>query len=147
MHWLIDPIRFHYADFNGRASRREYWMFLLMYMVVFVPVIVLIGFMSAVMSANAGEGFALIGIALVFVLLMSVIVPSIAIQVRRLHDIGKSGWWYLLSFVPYIGGIILLILSAQPSQVGTNAYGPNPYGIEYAPVPQPDNQSPAPPVA
>lgn len=60
---------------------------------------------------------------------LAVLVPSLAVIVRRLHDIGKSGGWFFISFVPFVGGIILLVFECMDSQPGENAYGPNPKGV------------------
>ncbi len=125
MHWLINPIRNHYADFKGRASRKEYWMFMLTYVVLMV----IAGLLIALSALFLYEGLIITLVILFMVGMFGLIIPSVAIQVRRLHDIGYSGWWYLIGFIPYIGGIIILVMSALPSEVGTNQYGPNPYGI------------------
>ena len=91
-----------YATFSGRANRSEYWYFyLLSFIVGLIP---FIGYVA--------------GLAL--------IIPSLAVAVRRLHDIGKSGWNLLLCLIPLVGAIILIIWYCQPSQEGDNEYGPNP---------------------
>ena len=66
--------------------------------------------------------------AFTMIVVLGLIVPSLAVSIRRLHDIGKSGWFILISLVPVIGGIILIIFSLMDSQPGSNAYGPNPKG-------------------
>jgi uncharacterized membrane protein YhaH (DUF805 family) len=119
MHWLLDPITKHYADFSGRTPRQSYWMFTLLitalYIVIAVAGIVLFD--------------AMLSLVLLFIVVVGLFLPSLAIQVRRLHDIGKSGWWLLLSLIPYIGGFILLVLYCLPSQAGSNKFGANPYGV------------------
>lgn len=98
-----------YADFNGRASRSEYWWFALLYFLVLMVVMVLTGGMM-----DESGGFSTIGL-IAFLLVVAVFfVPSLAVSVRRLHDIDKSGWWYLISLVPYVGGLILLVLMVLP---------------------------------
>lgn len=98
-----------YADFNGRASRSEYWWFALLYFLVLMAVMVLTGGMM-----DESGGFSTIGL-IAFLLVVAVFfVPSLAVSVRRLHDIDKSGWWYLISLVPYVGGLILLVLMVLP---------------------------------
>jgi Predicted membrane protein len=105
-----------YADFNGRSPRAEYWYFALFNVAV---VMVL-----AVLGAIIGKLFMYVYYAYV----LAILVPSIAVSIRRMHDIGRSGWWVLISLVPFIGSIWYIVLAALPSQLGPNQYGPNPYG-------------------
>lgn len=105
-----------YADFNGRSPRAEYWYFALFNVAV---VMVL-----AVLGAIIGKLFMYVYYAYV----LTILVPSIAVSIRRMHDIGRSGWWVLISLVPFIGSIWYIVLAALPSQLGPNQYGPNPYG-------------------
>ena len=102
-----------YAEFKGRASRPEYWWFFLSYLIVYVVALVL-------MSAN--RSFSI----LVWIVLLAYFLPLLAAGVRRLHDTGKSGWWYLIALVPFVGGIILLVLLAAEGQPTPNEYGPPP---------------------
>ena len=96
----------HYADFNGRARRSEYWYFALFNLIIsFV-----IGFTFGVIA---------------------VFIPGLAVSVRRLHDIGRSGWWLLLSLIPLVGSIILIIWCCFDSQPGANQYGSNPKEMDY----------------
>ena len=146
MHWFIDPIKNHYADFKGRASRQEYWMFALVYfLVVFIGIIVA-GGLSFLFSLNSAEDsmapfFIVFGVLMLFVL--AVTIPQLALQVRRLHDINRSGWWYLVALVPYIGGFVMLIMSCIAGKPGINKWGPNPYGIGIEPTPEPVTESAA----
>jgi uncharacterized membrane protein YhaH (DUF805 family) len=117
MHWLLDPITKHFADFSGRASRKEFWMFVLF-------CAILVGLPIGIIWALIGETVAVV-IYICFILV--IFVPNIALSIRRLHDTGRSGWWLLLSLVPYIGGLVVLVFYCLPSQVGTNKYGPNKY--------------------
>jgi uncharacterized membrane protein YhaH (DUF805 family) len=136
MYWFIDPIKNHYADFSGRASRKQFWMFALGHtLFVFAWMLVVLVFFAASFAEGFDGGATVFMLPLVLGLFFLVwlglfLVPSIAIQVRRLHDIGLSGWWYFISFVPYIGGLVLFIMSCLQSEQHTNKYGPNPYGIE-----------------
>ena len=108
--WFLNPIQNHYADFDGRATRQEFWMYVLFY----------IG--AAIVASIAGE---VLHVKLLDELLMVVLIlPSLAIGARRLHDTGKSGWWQLISLIPFIGGIILLILFVFKGEEGPNKYGP-----------------------
>ena len=116
-----------YADFSGRSQRMEYWMFTLFYTLV---IIVLVGF-AILFGSPAGEDHTLAEnyFLIVTVLwLLGTIIPSIAVTVRRLHDQDKSGWYYFISFVPYVGGIVMLIFMCLDGTSGPNRYGPDPKG-------------------
>lgn len=104
----------NYAKFDGRARRREYWMFTLVNIVVY-----------AVLNVLAQQVSSVIGI-LALVYMLAILVPSIAVAIRRMHDIGKSGWWVLIALVPLIGGIWYLVLAVTKGQSGSNAYGADP---------------------
>lgn len=104
----------HYADFKGRATRKEYWMASLG--VFFFGVIFTVG-----VVLNTNEIFA----SLSALFQLAVIIPSIAVQVRRLHDIGKTGLFVLLNLIPFVGFIVLLVFCCTDSQRGTNQYGPS----------------------
>ena len=113
-----------YADFDGRARRKEFWMFTLFYCVFSMAAALLDDQMDAGSSDepfNGGFLSAAFSLAL--------FIPSLAVSVRRLHDINKSGWYVLLWFLPIIGWIWLLILHCEDSQIGNNQYGSNPKGI------------------
>lgn len=113
-----------YADFNGRASRSEFWWFLLASFIFNAVVGGVFSGIAVAASAAAGSDMSWITY-LGNVVELVILVPSIAVTVRRLHDIGKSGWWYLIAFVCCIGGIYLIYLCAQESD-GDNEYGPVP---------------------
>lgn len=115
MHWYLDVLKNHYVDYHGRASRREYWMYTL--------VVAIISFVFSII----GSIFHSLNILYVLFVLVNIL-PSWAISVRRLHDIGKSGWWILINLIPLIGSIILLVFTCIGSQSGANQYGKNPYG-------------------
>jgi uncharacterized membrane protein YhaH (DUF805 family) len=100
-----------YANFKGRASRAEYWWFAL-----FVGLLYVVGLVLMSIDETVGS--------MVFVgALLGVILPQLAAAVRRLHDTGRSGAWYLIAFVPYVGSIVLIVLLAQKSQPAPNIYG------------------------
>ncbi|KAB7770824.1 DUF805 domain-containing protein [Xanthomonas maliensis] len=125
MEWMLLPLK-RYADFNGRSRRKEYWMFALMQFIVMV----VLGGLFAVAAAMGGEqgpgplAWALFAVLMLFVL--ALIVPSIAVQVRRFHDQGKSGWFWLINLVPYVGGLIVLVFMCLEGTSGPNAYGEDP---------------------
>lgn len=120
MEWMLMPLH-RYADFNGRSRRKEYWMFFLFVIAVYVG-LALIG---SVLSGGA-EGFGTIGGILITIFGLGIIVPSIAVQVRRFHDQDKSGWFVLLGFIPFIGGLIVFVFMLLEGTDGPNQYGPDP---------------------
>ncbi|MEX2625971.1 MAG: DUF805 domain-containing protein [Ilumatobacteraceae bacterium] len=100
-----------YAKFDGRARRAEFWWFVLANLIVYVVLAILAGAVSAVFWV------------LYVVYALAMLVPSIAVAIRRLHDTGKSGWFLLISFIPVVGPIILLVFYVLDSTPGTNQYG------------------------
>ena len=109
-----------YADFNGRARRKEYWMFALFNIIFLIVAMILDNVLGITFGSDLHYGYLYVLYAL------AVLIPGIAVAVRRLHDIGKSGWWYLIGLVPLIGGIWLIVLLATDSVAGDNEWGPNP---------------------
>jgi uncharacterized membrane protein YhaH (DUF805 family) len=126
--WYVKVLR-DYAVFRGRARRREFWYFALMnFLVVFVGS--LVAKLLEVVTGTSEQGPVAIFFALLYVLYgLAVLLPSIGVSVRRLHDSGKSGWWLLLNFVPFVGAIVLLVFYVLDSDPGENKYGPNPKGL------------------
>ena len=112
MNWFIDCITKNYANFSGRARRKEYWMFNLFNIIACFVVMLLDSFLE-------------LNNILILIYVLAILLPSYAVTVRRLHDTGKSGWWLLLMFVPF-GNIILLIFCLIDSTPGPNQYGENP---------------------
>ena len=108
-----------YAVFTGRARRKEYWFFIL-FNIIASFILGFIDGMTGTFSAEAGLG--LLG----GIYTLAVVIPSIAVSIRRLHDIGKSGWWFLLILIPIIGPIALIVFFVFDSQPQENEYGPNP---------------------
>lgn len=105
----------HYADFRGRAPRSEFWWFMLFTFLLSL----VIGILGAISETLAGIVNILVGLGL--------LIPSIAVSVRRLHDIDRTGWWYLLLFTG-IGVIVLLVFWVQRGTPGDNRFGPDPLG-------------------
>lgn len=101
-----------YAVFQGRAARSEYWWFVLFN--------VLASAVGAVLDQAAGTN------AISMIVSLVLFLPSLAVGVRRLHDIDRSGWWLLISIIPLIGWIMLIYWTVQPSDGGTNRFGPPP---------------------
>lgn len=114
MNYFISALK-KYAVFNGRARRAEYWNFTLFS--------VLISLVLAILetSSGVGEDGYLSGL-----FNLAILIPSIGVTVRRLHDINKSGWFILLSFIPIIGWILMIVWLLTKGDEGVNKYGPNP---------------------
>ena len=125
----------HYADFNGRARRSEYWYFGLFNVIIVILAVILdnvLGLNFTMSTPDYGYGSTEISLGYGWIYCIAVLihlVPSLAVSVRRLHDVGKSGFWYFIAFVPLVGGIWLLILACTDSNSGENEYGPNPKGL------------------
>ena len=115
MHWYTDVLR-RYTDFGGRADRPEFWWFALINLIVEVAIWVI---------GIALFGFAT-GEALAIVYGLATLLPVLGVEIRRLHDTNKSGWWIVVSLVPFVGGIILIVLLAIAGTPGPNRYGPQP---------------------
>lgn len=123
----------NYVNFGGRARRKEYWAFVLFTILGGLA----IGALSGIVAAVSGQGrdsIPMVTLVLVGVFCLAIILPSIAVTVRRIHDLGLSGWFYLLILVPYVGGLILFVFTLIPSQKHENRWGPVPEGVKI-PVP------------
>ena len=112
MDWYIGVLK-KYAVFDGRARRKEYWMFLLFNI---IAASVLLGIDMAIGTYGVLYGIYLLG----------TLAPAIGVTIRRLHDTGKSGWWIFISLVPVIGGFWFLYLMVIEGTKGDNLYGPDP---------------------
>ena len=126
--YMVLPLK-RYADFSGRSRRKEYWLFylfqLLMYAIAAVPAFLLVASADTTGDAEAqsvGLGF----IAIFGIVFLALLLPSIAVTVRRFHDQDKSGWFYLLTFIPYVGGIVVFVMMMLDGTPGPNQYGPDP---------------------
>ena len=107
-----------YAEFNGRSRRKEYWMFVLFNLIISIALTSFERMLG--LGSDYGTGF------LSTIYSLGVLIPSIAVGIRRLHDIGKSGWWLLIVLVPVIGWIWIIVLLATDGHPGSNEYGINP---------------------
>ena len=116
MNYFLDALG-KYAVFTGRARRSEYWYFTLF--------VCLIAFALAALGLGVAGGKPTLARYLIDFYSVLIFLPSLAVSVRRLHDIGMSGWWVLLNIVPF-GGLVLLYFYCQDSAIGANQYGPNP---------------------
>jgi len=118
MDWYIKVLK-QYVDFSGRARRKEFWMFAL-FNILFTIAAIILEIVLGISPHDQPFGLisTLYGVA--------VFIPGLAVAVRRLHDVGKSGWWYLIVFIPIAGAITLLIWFCTDSQEGENQWGDNP---------------------
>lgn len=114
MSWYLAVLK-NYVGFSGRARRTEFWMFTLFNFIVTM----VLGFVEQL----AGTG-GFVGLAYA----LAVLLPSLAVSMRRLHDTGRSGWWLLLGLIPLLGAIVLLVFMVQDSKPEANEYGANPKG-------------------
>lgn len=128
----------NYVNFKGRARRSEYWYAVLFLAIAVIGLTIIDSVLFTDIVIDAGVG------PLTSIFYLAIILPGIALVVRRLHDVSKSGWWYLLGLIPFVGGIVLLIFALQDSTPGPNQYGPSPKG-DFSPAPQ--MMTPAPQLA
>lgn len=118
--WYLQPFR-KYADFTGRAHRREFWIFVLGNVLISVVLYMV----DAALGLRLGGDVDDWGILQVLFALF-ILVPGLAVGARRLHDIGRSGWWQLINFVPFIGGLVLIVLWALKGHADANRFGAPP---------------------
>lgn len=112
----------NYANFNGRARRAEYWYYTLMNIIILLPLYLL----GVAGMASESELLGFLGIGSYVILALATFIPTLAVAVRRLHDTGKSGWFYLVGFIPLVGAIILLVWFFTDGNRFTNEYGEDP---------------------
>jgi uncharacterized membrane protein YhaH (DUF805 family) len=113
-----------YGTFEGRASRPEYWWWVLFVNLAVIAFFVLTAVVQTAVPGGSGNGLLVVGPVVLLALgLLALIVPTISVTVRRLHDANLSGWWWWVSVIPYAGGIILIVLVCRRSSVGPNNYG------------------------
>lgn len=117
MHKMMIPLK-RYTQFNGRASRSEFWWFQLFIVIVSIPSYLL----SFIAGYTGSQSLVLVSTGLSLVTWLAVIVPMIAVTVRRLHDTDRSGWWYLLALVPF-AGLAVLVFMLLPGTPGGNRFG------------------------
>ena len=112
MEWYLKVMKENYANFSGRARRKEYWMFTLIQMVVLIGVMIL----DTVFGTSP---------VVYIIAVLAHIIPGIAVSVRRLHDVGKSGWMVLISLIPFVGAIVLIVFLCMAGEQSDNDYGPS----------------------
>ena len=126
MEYFLKVVKDNYSNFNGRAQRKEYWMFYLFYMIFAIIAMVADNILGSTFTIGEGYYAVNIGYGWIYVLFMiALLIPTFAVTFRRLHDIGKSGWWWLIMFIPLAGVIWFLVLLCTDSNPGDNKYGPS----------------------
>ena len=118
MSWYLEVLK-KYAVFSGRSRRAEYWYFVLFNLIAII-VLSLIDTLLGTFNVVQGVGL------LSGIYSLAVLIPSLAVTVRRLHDVDRTGWWILIYLIPLIGVIVLLVFALTPGTPGSNSYGPDP---------------------
>jgi len=118
VNWFITAIK-KYAVFSGRSRRSEYWYFILFYLIIYIA-LSFIDRATGTFDAKSGVGL------VTGIYALALLIPSLAVGVRRLHDTDRSGWWLLIAFIPLIGAVVLIVFFALDGTAGTNRFGPNP---------------------
>jgi uncharacterized membrane protein YhaH (DUF805 family) len=114
MEWYLSVLK-RYAEFSGRARRKEYWMFTLFSYIALVALAV-----PSVLTGSTALS------ALYCLYILATFMPTLAVTVRRLHDTNRSGWMFLIAFIPFVGAIVVLVFLCSEGTPGDNQYGPNP---------------------
>jgi uncharacterized membrane protein YhaH (DUF805 family) len=134
MNMMFEPLR-KYAQFTGRARRAEYWMFVLLVIIIEVVFSALInatgGMPSTPGAMPGGLGGAIF--AIFGLVMLGLLIPSLAVGFRRLHDTNRSAWWMLIGLTPFLGALVLLVFYVLPGTEGPNKFGPDPKGAETTP--------------
>jgi len=125
MQWYLKVLK-QYADFSGRARRTEFWMFVLFNLLAVIVLSIIDVLIGTASFTATSTGFATGGGLLTSLYQLAVLIPSLAVGARRLHDTGRSGWWQLLALIPLVGAIILIVWWATEGHAGANEYGMNP---------------------
>ena len=127
MQWYLKVVRDNYANFAGRARRKEYWMFAL-FNVIFAIVAMIVDNILGT-TFKFGEGLAQMSLPygwIYMLYILAMLIPALAVLVRRLHDVGNSGWWFFIVLIPLVGAIWLFVLACTDGNPGENIYGPSP---------------------
>lgn len=132
MNYYISVLK-KYAVFSGRATRSEYWYFVLISFIISA----ILSVIDRVIGSASGTNLGTLG----SIYSLAILIPALAVSARRLHDIGKSGWMILVNLIPFVGWIWFIVLTVTDSNPGENKYGPNPKGTVVSQAP-PTNQKP-----
>ena len=125
MEWFKKVLS-QYSDFNGRARRKEYWMYQLIVGLIMLGILVVFG---GLVAATSSDALLYLMMGVIMIVGLGLLVPSLAVTTRRLHDTGRSGWWQLISLVPYVGGFVVLVFCILEGNPGPNQYGPDPKAL------------------
>jgi len=125
MSWYLMVLK-KYVVFSGRARRKEYWYFVLFSYIIGC----LLAWINNLIGIYQIDNLITIGILTSIIYGLAILLPSIGVSIRRLHDTGRSGWWIFINLIPLIGTIIWLVFMLKDSQEGTNQYGPSPKLVE-----------------
>ena len=128
MNWHLHALK-HCFDFSGRARRKEYWYFLLVWVFVCIVLQFVLNVLEVLSDPSSSgwlEGLQLVLGTFTLVYFMAAFVASVSVAVRRLHDTGRSGWWCLITLVPLLGFLIFLLFVTEDGERGANRYGPSP---------------------
>lgn len=121
--WFKKVVLNNYVNFEGRARRKEYWNYLLVYLAIYISLYIVVFAAASVSGTIAG----IISVLLI-IFALGMLIPSLGVAVRRLHDVDKSGWFLLLNLVPF-GGFYVLYLLITEGTIGTNQYGNDPKNV------------------
>jgi uncharacterized membrane protein YhaH (DUF805 family) len=124
MDWYLAALK-KYAEFSGRARRREYWFFFLFNLIIQLVLAMIEEILGIAPNSRESILAGIYGLA--------VFIPTLAVGVRRLHDTNHSGWWLLIGLIPLIGVLVLLFFFVSDSDSGPNQYGPDPKGVSPEP--------------
>jgi uncharacterized membrane protein YhaH (DUF805 family) len=132
MEHVFAPLK-RYADFSGRSRRKEFWswyafVFIAYFVLMYLDAALGLGGTATGYAEGGSVGFNMTGGWLTLLFVLAVFVPNLAVAVRRLHDLGKSGWMVLIGLIPLIGWFYMLYLYVQPGMAGPNQYGADPKG-------------------
>jgi uncharacterized membrane protein YhaH (DUF805 family) len=128
MNMMFEPLK-KYAQFSGRAQRAEFWQFWLFTVVVSIVFQVLLGAVGGGMAPGATPTGVGMVVALIYlVVMLGLLIPSLAVSFRRLHDTDRSAWWLLIGLIPILGALVLLYFYIVDGTPGPNKFGPDPKG-------------------
>jgi uncharacterized membrane protein YhaH (DUF805 family) len=133
MEWAMMPLR-RYAEFDGRSTRREYWGFQLFYTLIMTALVIAFAIAVAMTPQQDVGGVAVLFLIAMIVTGVGFIVPQVSVTVRRFHDQDRSGLFALLAFIPYVGGVILIVFMFLGGTSGPNRFGDDPREVRVADV-------------
>ena len=131
MEWYLKVVRDNYTNFKGRARRKEYWMFVLFNVIFILVAAILDNILGTTFKISSGYSDVSMPYGWIYLIyVLAIFIPGLAVLVRRLHDVGKSGGWIFIVLIPLIGAIWLLVLVCTEGISGDNIYGPSPKTVQ-----------------